>query len=334
MPDPAPTASPALTVEGLSVAFRSGRGEVRAVDDVSLGVDGGRVLGVVGESGSGKSTLALATMGLLPDTARVDGHVRVGGIDMVTADEPQRERVRGGDIAMVFQDATAALNPFRTVGAQIAAAHRLRHGVSRRAAHARAVETLALVGMSNPRAQADQYPHELSGGMRQRAMIATAIVNEPRVLIADEPTTALDVTVQAQVLDVLNDLVRQMHMAMVLITHDLGVVAQTADDVLVMYAGQVAEVGGTTDLFARPAHPYTRGLHAATPDMDAPPARLAAIPGVPASGADRPSGCPFHPRCPLQPTVGEACLVRRPALTPRPGVAPHLAACHATQEPA
>lgn len=256
---------PVLRVDDLTVAY----GQSVAVSEVSLEVRPGEVLGVVGESGSGKSTIALAALGLLPGSATVTGEVWVGDHGIVALPEVEREKVRGGEIAMIFQDALAALNPYRTVGDQIAAAYRLRHEVSAQAARDRAIEMLRRVGIREPERQVDRYPHEFSGGMRQRAMIAMALVNEPRVLIADEPTTALDVTVQAQVLELLRELVDELGMAMVLITHDLGVVAEVADRVVVMRRGEIVETGPVGPLFARPEHPYTRALWEATPRIDA-----------------------------------------------------------------
>ena len=248
---------------------------------------------------------------------------------MLALTERERNKLRGQRISMVFQDALAALNPFATVGRQVADAYRVHHpSANRKQAHARAVEALAAVGVPEPAQRAAQFPHEFSGGMRQRVMIAMAIVNEPAVLIADEPTTALDVTVQAQVLQVLDELRERMGMAMVLVTHDLGVVAQIADEVAVMYCGHFVEKGTVFDIFDRPSHPYTLGLLNSTPDPEADGKRLKAIPGVPASGSSRPSGCPFHPRCAYQPEVGERCLVERPELGERPGSEQHRAACH------
>nr|WP_279672226.1 ABC transporter ATP-binding protein [Flexivirga meconopsidis] len=315
----------------LTVTF-GGAHPVRAVDGVDLDVHPGRVLAIVGESGSGKSATALASIGLLPGSAEVTGSATVAGVDLVTAAESQRVPLRGSSIAMVFQDALAALNPYRTIGRQISDAYRLHHRVDKTAARKRAVEVLDRVGIRDPERRVDDYPHEFSGGMRQRAMIATAIVNNPTVLIADEPTTALDVTVQQQVLDLLTGLTDDLGMALVLITHDLGVVAETADDIAVMYAGRIVETGTVLDVFDHTAHPYTRALLQATPNLDAPSRRLAAIPGVPASGANRPTGCAFHPRCPFAEQVGEACQTVDPHLTPRPGSALHRAACHFTAE--
>nr|WP_212755625.1 ABC transporter ATP-binding protein [Flexivirga aerilata] len=315
----------------LSVTF-GGEHAVRAVDGVDLEVFPGRVLAIVGESGSGKSATALASIGLLPDSARVTGSAVVAGVDLFTAPESQRVPLRGSSIAMVFQDALAALNPYRTIGRQISDAYRRHHSADKQTGRRRAIEVLDRVGIRDPERRVDDYPHEFSGGMRQRAMIAMAIVNNPTVLIADEPTTALDVTVQQQVLDLLTGLTDDLGMALVLITHDLGVVAETADDIAVMYAGRIVESGTVLDVFDHTAHPYTRALLQATPNLDAPSRRLAAIPGVPASGADRPAGCAFHPRCPFAEQVGEACRTIEPELTPRPGSRLHRAACHFTAE--
>ncbi len=320
----------ALSVRDLHVTFNAGTPrEVRAVDGVSFDLTRGRVLGVVGESGSGKSVTGLACLGLLPDSAQVSGQLLVGGQDMVSAPEKVREGVRGQQIAMVFQDALAALNPYRTVGRQIGDAYRLRHDATRAQAETRAAEVLGEVGIRDPQQAARRYPHEFSGGMRQRAMIAMAIVNEPSVLVADEPTTALDVTVQSQVLDLLVDLVQRLDMAMVLVTHDMGVVAEVADEVAVMYSGRLVETADVETIFERPGHPYTVGLLASMPRLDAVAGRLPTLPGVPASGVDRPPGCPFHPRCAVADSVGEACHTIVPELRERPGGPGHLAACHA-----
>ncbi|GAB3485048.1 ABC transporter ATP-binding protein [Flexivirga lutea] len=323
--------SPALRLRDLRVTFRGSSGPVAAVNGVTLDAYPGQVLAVVGESGSGKSATALASIGLLPESATVDGSVLIEGADLNAMPEKRRVALRGSTIAMVFQDALASLNPFRTIGRQISDAYRLHHHVDRATARKRAVEVLGRVGIREPQRRVDDYPHEFSGGMRQRAMIAMAIVNEPAILIADEPTTALDVTVQRQVLDLLTGLTDDLGMALVLITHDLGVVAETADRIAVMYAGRIVESGSVLDIFDRPAHPYTRALLQATPNLEA-PGRLAAIPGVPASGTNLPGGCPFHPRCAFAAAVGDACRTQRPPLDPRPGSDQHRAACHYTAE--
>lgn len=318
-----------LQVDDLHVDFATRHGAITAVDGVSFHVQRGHVLAIVGESGSGKSVTSRTCLGLVDDNATTRGSILVEGQDMLSLPEHERNKLRGQTISMVFQDALAALNPFATVGRQVADAYRVHHpGANRRQTRARAIEALAMVGVPEPAERAAQFPHEFSGGMRQRVMIAMAIVNEPTVLIADEPTTALDVTVQAQVLQVLDDLRERMGMAMVLVTHDLGVVAQIADEVAVMYCGHFVEKGTVFDIFDHPSHPYTLGLLNSTPDPDAGSKRLRSIPGVPASATSRPSGCPFHPRCAYQAEVGERCLVERPELTARRGSDDHQAACH------
>lgn len=323
--------SSALSLRDLRVTFRGTSGPVPAVNGINLEARAGEVLAIVGESGSGKSATALASIGLLPESATVEGSVLINGTDLNAIPEKQRVPLRGSSIAMVFQDALAALNPYRTIGRQIIDAYRLHHDVDRRTARKRAVEVLDRVGIREPDRRVDDYPHEFSGGMRQRAMIAMAIVNDPTILIADEPTTALDVTVQRQVLDLLTGLTDDLGMALVLITHDLGVVAETADQIAVMYAGRIVETGSVLDVFDHPSHPYTRALLRATPNLDA-PGRLAAIPGVPASGTNVPPGCPFHTRCEFAEQMGELCRTTRPVLEPRVGSSAHRAACHFTAD--
>jgi peptide/nickel transport system ATP-binding protein len=299
-PPPAPD-RPVLQVEDLRVAFDMRDGLVQAVDGVSWSVAPGRTLGIVGESGSGKTVAAMTAMGLVRSArVRLSGHVLLDGEDLLAASPERLRRLRGETIAMVFQDPLSALHPLLRVGTQIEEAVRAhRPDMSRRAARQRAVELLEQVAIPNARRRVDAYPHELSGGMRQRAMIAIALANEPRVLIADEPTTALDVTVQRQILALLRGLRDELGMAMVLITHDLGVVAETADDVAVMYAGQIVEQAPAAKLFAAPQHPYTWGLLRSIPRLDTPAgAELVPIPGRPPSLVDPPSGCRFHPRCP------------------------------------
>ncbi|GGB27786.1 ABC transporter ATP-binding protein [Flexivirga endophytica] len=322
---------PVLSLRDLQVTFRGTSGPVPAVNGVTLEAHAGQVVAIVGESGSGKSATALASMGLLPDSATVTGSVLVEGTDLNAIPEKQRVPLRGSSIAMIFQDALAALNPYRTVGRQIIDAYRLHHDVDKRTARERAVEVLDRVGIRDATRRVDDYPHEFSGGMRQRAMIAMAVVNDPTILIADEPTTALDVTVQRQVLDLLTGLTDDLGMALVLITHDLGVVAEVADQIAVMYAGRIVESGSVLDIFDHPAHPYTQALLGATPNLET-SGRLAAIPGVPASGTNLPSGCPFHPRCAFAAEVGEACRTKRPVLELRPGTPAHRAACHFTTD--
>jgi oligopeptide/dipeptide ABC transporter ATP-binding protein len=323
---PAPDGdTPLLAVRNLEVTFVTARGQLEAIRGVDLTVQSGETLGLVGESGCGKSVTMLAVMGLLPPSVRMTGSVRFRGTEL--AGRPQKElaKLRGARIGMIFQDPMTALNPVITIGAQIAEAIGIHNAaVSAREAAARAVEMLKLVAIPFPERRALQYPHELSGGMRQRAMIAMAMANEPELLIADEPTTALDVTVQAQIIELLRRLQATHRMGVVLISHDLGIVAGTADRVAIMYAGRIVERGAVEDIFDRPRHPYTRGLLASLPKIDNQAARLTAIDGAPPSLAARPSGCAFHPRC--QHAL-ELCAARDPALRDVAGidVACHLA---------
>ncbi|WP_433222124.1 ABC transporter ATP-binding protein [Microtetraspora malaysiensis] len=338
MPDPV------LQVEDLCVSFTSGGVTADIVRDLSVSLDGGRTLAVVGESGSGKTITGRAIMRLLPRGASARGRIVVAGREMLSADERELRRARGSDVAMVFQDSMSALSPYLDVGAHIAQAVRLHNpSVTRRAARARAVEMLDRVGIPEPADAVRRFPHEFSGGMRQRAVIAMALVNRPALLIADEPTTALDVTVQAQILALLRELQQEYGMAMLLISHDFGVVGSAADDVLVLYAGRQAEYGSLRDIFDQPAHPYTAGLRAATPRLDArlhtggERTRLRAIPGAPTSLRDAGPGCAFAPRCGLADQVGERCVVEAPLPTVRPtseGGGLHLAACHLDRLPA
>jgi peptide/nickel transport system ATP-binding protein len=289
---------PLLTVDHLTVGFKTSDGLVKAVTDVSFRIDPGEVLAVVGESGSGKSVTALALMQLHPRSAVISGTAMFDGIDLLELGEDEVRAVRGNSIAMVFQDPMTALNPVFTVGSQIAEAVMAHNDVSKKAAWTRTVELLDLVGVPEPRQRASQYPHEFSGGMRQRAMIAMAISNDPKLLIADEPTTALDVTVQAQVMEVLREVRRETGAAMMLITHDLGLVAGTADRVQVMYASRLFEAGSIDDIFYESRNPYTRALLASIPQVDSERAeRLLAIPGNPPSLLNPAAGCPFMPRC-------------------------------------
>jgi peptide/nickel transport system ATP-binding protein len=292
-------ADPLLEVRDLRVAFETDEGLVRAVDGVSFAVAAGRTLGIVGESGSGKSVAALTTLGLTrgPRT-RISGSVRFEGEELLDAAPARLRALRGDALALVFQDPLSALHPLLRVGVQIAETVRAHRSVTRAAARTRALELLELVAMPEPRRRLDAFPHELSGGMRQRAMIAIALANEPRLLIADEPTTALDVRVQAQILALLARLRDELGMAMVLITHDLGVVAQAADDVAVMYAGQLVEQAPVGELLSAPQHPYTWGLLTSTPRLETPrDVPLVPIPGRPPSALHPPPGCRFHPRC-------------------------------------
>jgi len=320
---------PVLSVRDLHVTFTTDDGPVYAVDGVSYDVAENEVLGVVGESGSGKSVTSLAVMGLLPKRAVVTGQILFRGRDLLTIPERERQELRGGRIAMVFQDALAALNPVFTVGHQVGEAIRAHNEASRQEARERSIELLDIVGIPNPKARYSQYPHEFSGGMRQRAMIAMSIANDPDVLIADEPTTALDVTIQAQVLEVFERIQERTSSAVVLITHDLGVVAGVADRVLVMYAGRPVEVGTVDEIFYESRHPYTRGLLGSLPRVDGvETSRLVRIKGQPPSLLHPPSGCAFHPRCDHA-VLGGPCDRDRPELAevaPRQQSACHFAA--------
>jgi oligopeptide/dipeptide ABC transporter ATP-binding protein len=308
-------ASPLLAVEGLTIAFPAmGGGWADVVRGASLQVNAGEVVGLVGESGSGKTMTALATLRLVPEPGRITaGSVRLNGVELLALPERELRRVRGGRIGMVFQEPAAALDPVFTVGSQLVEAIRAHRDVSRRAARARAEELLALVAVPEPRRRLDAYPHQLSGGQRQRVMIALALAADPVLLLADEPTTALDVTLQAQVLDLLLSLRERLGLAILLVTHDLAVVAATCDRVVVMYCGEVVEEARTADLFATPAHPYSRGLLAAVPRLGrpAPRGKLPAIPGQVPDPRWRPPGCAFHPRCPF---VMGICSQRHPPL--------------------
>ena len=329
---PVPPGDPAdaeelLAVRDLSVEFATDDGVVRAVRHVSFTVGAGEVLGVVGESGCGKSVTAASVIGLLPRTATVTGSIRFLGRELVGLPVRELRALRGNEIAMIFQDPMSALNPVHTVGAQLAEAYRAHRGsgrASRQEARDRAVEALAQVGIPQPERRADQYPHEFSGGMRQRAVIAMAIVNDPKLIIADEPTTALDVTVQAQILETLLAVRDRSGAAILLITHDLGVVAGVAGRVQVMYGGTVVESGPVDDVFADPRMPYTLGLLGSVPHPELVGRPLTPVPGAPPSPLRLPPGCTFTPRCPL---VAPVCREREPALsaTDRPG---HVTRCH------
>jgi oligopeptide/dipeptide ABC transporter ATP-binding protein len=318
---------PVLSVRHLHVEFPTDEGVLKAVDDVSFDVAPNEVLGLVGESGSGKTVTALSILGLLPKRARIRGEILFDGRDLLTLRERDLQGVRGARIAIIFQDALASLNPVFTVGRQVAEAIRVHGEVSSKQAEEQAVELLDIVGIANPRQRAGRYPHEYSGGMRQRAMIAMALANDPDVLIADEPTTALDVTIQAQVLDVFERVRERTNSSLVLITHDLGVVAGVADRVMVMYAGTQAEVGTTDEIFYESRHPYTLGLLASIPRVDGetPRRRLHQIRGQPPSLLAVPSGCAFHPRCPAA-RLPNPCATERP-LVQDVGNA-HSSACH------
>ncbi len=317
---------PVLTVRDLHVSFPSESGPVPVVRGLDLEVRRGEVLAIVGESGSGKSVSSLAVMGLLPDGARVRGSIELNGTELLGLSDRELSRVRGAAVSMVFQDPLTALTPIYRVGAQVAEALRVHdRTLSTDAAHRRAVELLDLVGIPEPERRADAFPHELSGGMRQRVVIAIAIANNPDLIIADEPTTALDVTVQAQVLDLLTKARDLTGAAVILVTHDLGVVASVADRALVMYAGRAVEQADVATLFGAPAMPYTVGLLGAVPRLDAAQHRLVPIDGAPPVPGALPSGCPFAPRCPL---VQPRCEEAEPVLDPVPGGADgHRAAC-------
>jgi peptide/nickel transport system ATP-binding protein len=323
-----------LEVHDLHVTFATENGPVPAVDGIDFAVAPGQTLAIVGESGSGKSVSSSAVMGLLPSNADVTGEVLLDGRELNGLPNDELRKIRGNEIAMVFQDALSALNPYYSVGWQVAEAYRLHHDVSKKVARNRAVEMVDKVGIPDAVRRADSFPHEFSGGMRQRVVIAMALVNDPRLLIADEPTTALDVTVQAQIMQLLDDVQEEFGTALVLISHDLGVVAEVADDVLVMYAGRAAERGTVRDIFFRAAHPYTLGLLGAMPRVDVPPKpRLTTIPGSPPVPGAIVTGCPFQPRCAYTHLVGERCITERPELTPRPGQGDHEAACHLGRRP-
>ncbi len=290
---------PFLSVEDLRVHFPTADGLVKSVDGLTFEVQPGEVLGIVGESGSGKSVTAQAILGLHKGSrAKVSGRIWLNGRDLVPATEEEMRQVRGNEVAMIFQDPLSSLHPFYSVGAQIAEAYRVHNAVSARDARKRSVEWLQKVGIPNASARYDDYPHQFSGGMRQRAMIAMALICQPRLLIADEPTTALDVTVQAQILELIKDLRDETDAAVMLITHDLGVVAETCDQVVVMYGGQSVEKGPVHELFATPEMPYTWGLLGSMPRMDrVRESRLTPITGSPPSLITVPDGCVFHPRC-------------------------------------
>ncbi|MEC4018470.1 ABC transporter ATP-binding protein [Streptomyces sp. H27-D2] len=318
-----------LSVRDLFVHFRTEDGIVKAVDGLSFDLKRGQTLGIVGESGSGKSVTNLAVLGLHdPRNTEVSGEIILDGQELTGATERTMEKLRGNKVAMIFQDALTALSPYYTVGRQIAEPYRKHMGVSKREARQRAIEMLEKVGIPNPTLRVDDYPHQFSGGMRQRAMIAMSLICNPDLLIADEPTTALDVTVQAQILDLLKDLQQEFGSAIILITHDLGVVANTADDLLVMYAGRAVERGTVREVLQAPQHPYTWGLLGAMPrlasDVTEP---LIPIPGAPPSLLSPPPGCPFNPRCAFVHEVGGTrCTDTRPELPAGRGAACHLSA--------
>jgi peptide/nickel transport system ATP-binding protein len=315
-----------LQVEDLRVTFPTEDGLVHAVDGISYSIDAGKTLGIVGESGSGKSVSSLTTLGLTRrQGAHVEGRMIFEGEDLLQMNDNQLRKIRGNEIAMIFQDPLSSLHPFNKVGKQLMEAVLIHRDVSKAAARDRAVELLELVGIPDPQRRVDQFPHEFSGGMRQRVMIAMALANEPKLLIADEPTTALDVTVQAQILALLEDLQKRLGTAIIIITHDLGVVAEIADEISVMYAGRIVEHGSTAQIFGTPQHPYTWGLLKSIPRLDNPRGEeLVPISGRPPSLINRPSGCFFHPRCPY---VRDAHKRVDPRLEPVPGEPGHESAC-------
>jgi peptide/nickel transport system ATP-binding protein len=294
-----PRPSTLLEVRDLKIHFPTDDGLVKAVDGVSFVLDQGKTLGIVGESGSGKSVTSLGIMGLYNrGNSDISGKVWLDGEELIAAPPSRVRQLRGSKMAMIFQDPLSSLHPYYSVGYQIAEAYLIHNKVGKKAAKQHAVDMLGRVGIPNPQARVDDYPHQFSGGMRQRAMIAMALSCDPELLIADEPTTALDVTVQAQILDLISGLQEEFGSAVIIITHDLGVVAELADDIVVMYAGRMAEYGSSVDIFDRPAHPYAWGLLSSMPRLDrARTERLTPIPGTPPSLINVPSGCPFHPRC-------------------------------------
>jgi peptide/nickel transport system ATP-binding protein len=319
-----------LEIRNLCVHFATDDGLVRAVDGLSLSLDRGRTLGIVGESGSGKTVMSLAVMGLhTGGNTRISGEIWLDGEELADADRGRVRALRGSKMAMIFQDPLSSLHPYYKVGDQIIEAYRIHNRVNRKEARRHAVELLGRVGIPQPATRVDDYPHQFSGGMRQRAMIAMALSCNPVLLIADEPTTALDVTVQAQILDLIADLQQEYDSAVIIITHDLGVVAELTDDILVMYAGKAVEYGSVEDIFARPGHPYAWGLLGSMPRIDAERSeRLIPIMGTPPSLIRVPAGCAFHPRCPHAGATDGTCEITVPPLRE---IAPgHLVACHLT----
>jgi peptide/nickel transport system ATP-binding protein len=313
------SSKPYLRVKDLRVHFKTDDGVVKSVDGLTFDLKRGEILGIVGESGSGKSVTSQAILGLQKNSnARITGEIWLDGQELVGATEEEVRQLRGSKMAMIFQDPLSAMHPFYTVGWQIAEAYRVHNNVSKRDARNKTVEMLKRVGIPNAEVRYDDYPHQFSGGMRQRAMIAMALICEPTLLIADEPTTALDVTVQAQILELIKELHEELNSAVILITHDLGVVAETCDQVLVMYGGQCVEKGTVDELFYAPEMPYTWGLLRSMPRMDRDrETRLVPIPGQPPSLINVPHGCVFHARCPFVDRVpGNKCVAVHPNLTP------------------
>src|SRR5438552_6161257 len=319
-----------LDVKDLKTYFRTDDGIVKAVDGVSFSIEKGKTLGIVGESGSGKSVTCLTIMGLNPKRNTISsGEAIFNGQNLLTMSSSDLREIRGNDIAMIFQDPMTSLNPVHRIGHQLVEAIQLHRDVSKKQARARALELLKAVGIPRAERRIDDYPHQFSGGMRQRVMIAMALVNDPDLLIADEPTTALDVTTQAQILKLMTTLQQDFGSAIIMITHDLGVIAEVADDVVVMYAAKVAEHAPVDNLFKRPHHPYTWGLLGSLPRLDADVERLVQIQGQPPSLLNPPRGCRFHPRCPY---VMEICKTTEPELLPVSPDPEHFHRCHLDEE--
>jgi peptide/nickel transport system ATP-binding protein len=323
---------PFLDVSELTVKFPTHDGLVNAVSDLSYSVRLGDTLGIVGESGSGKSVSSMAVLGLHDmRSTRMSGSIRVNGSEIIGTKNDDMRKIRGNEVSMIFQDPLSALHPFYRIGDQLIEAYRIHHrDASKKAARERALEMLSKVGIPQPSRRIDDYPHQFSGGMRQRAMIAMALINDPRLLIADEPTTALDVTVQAQILDLIQELQREFGSAVIMITHDLGVIAEIADETLVMYAGRCVEKGPTKDVLTHPVMPYTWGLLGSIADVTSDTSKpLIPIPGTPPSLLQPPSGCAFHPRCTYKDRVeGNRCSTELPELVPGPQGANHVKRCH------
>ena len=322
-----------LEVRDLRIHFKTDDGLVKSVDGVSFTLERGKTLGIVGESGSGKSVTSLGIMGLNSGkNVILNGEIWLDGEELISASQARVRELRGAKMAMIFQDPLSSLHPYFTVGNQIIEAYRLHNDVSKQVARKHAIDLLGRVGIPQPSVRIDDYPHQFSGGMRQRAMIAMALSCDPELLIADEPTTALDVTVQAQILDLISGLQEEFGSAIIMITHDLGVVAELSDDILVMYAGRVAEYGSADDIFGQPGHPYTWGLLGSMPRLDRERTeRLIPIPGTPPSLIRVPSGCPFHPRCAYTGRTGGRCDTEVPLLREVVSLG-HKAACHLTAE--
>ncbi|MEV6306229.1 ABC transporter ATP-binding protein [Actinoplanes sp. NPDC051861] len=322
-----------LQVKDLKIHFPTDDGLVRSVDGLSFSLERGKTLGIVGESGSGKSVTSLGIMGLYNKrNSKISGEIWLDGDEIVSAGQETVRGLRGNKLAMIFQDPLSSMHPYYTVGHQIIEAYRVHHNVSKKVARKHAVDMLGRVGIPQPDRRVDDYPHQFSGGMRQRAMIAMALVNDPQLLIADEPTTALDVTVQAQIMDLMHDLQAEFNSALIVITHDLGVVAELADDVLVMYGGRCIENASAATVFERPEHPYTWGLLGSMPRMDRPNQdRLVPIPGSPPSLINLPQGCAFSPRCAYEPRTGGLGTTVMPELA-RAGGSNHLVRCHLPTE--